>query len=362
MNNTKSKSEFFMDHVYLLFIAWIWYKNIFFKNIETLSLKESRLILSAIVILLSLAGILLGKERQRNGVCVFSNVIIGFGLYTVLAYLPLRKKLILIILLATTAFSLIYAVMALNYYKRQTRIQKETAIKKVFRIGHGIRLIICFGLTNIMFFIGINAVLGTALINPSVVSTRKSGNSGQTITNNIDTLILLDEDRWAALSVDEKLDVLQTVANIEQRYLGLPHELNVGASNLKEGLEGYYTDQSHEIIINLDCLIHDSSYEMMTTIAHEAFHALQYRMIDAYDEAGDDLKGLRFYKNAAIYKKEFSDYKDGFNDFEMYYSQECEEDARIYSEEAVNDYFARIYEYTGKCPSSEVQLQPSGSG
>lgn len=362
MKNTKSKTEFVADHIFLLFIAWVWYKNIFFRSIEPFSLKESRLILLGIVLLFSFGGILLRKKRHRNGLCVFSNVITGFGLYTVLAYLPLRKKMILIILIITTALSLVYAVLILTHYKRSKCVHKVRSIRKISHIGYGTNLITCTGLTVLMLLLGINAIWGTALINPSVVPTRKPDNSDQTITNNIDTLILLDEDTWPSLSIDEKLDVLQTVANIEQRYLGLPHELNVGTSNLKEGLSGYYTDQSHEIIISLGCLIHDSSYAMTATIAHEAFHALQYRMIDAYDEASDDLKCLRFYKSAAAYKKEFSDYADGFRDFEMYYSQECEEDARAYSEEAANEYFSRIYEYTGKWPGSELHFLSSGSG
>lgn len=353
MNNTKRKFEFVVDHICLLFVAWVWYKNIFFRSVKDLSLKESRLILLSIVISFTLAGIILGQKYHRNGFCVFSNSVTGFGLYTVLAYMPLRKKLILRILLPTAALALVYVVLVLYHYERQVHTHKVSPIKKALRIGYRVNLIVCTGLTFIMFFIGINAIWGTALINPSVSPTKKTDNSDQTINNNINTLLLLDEDIWGNLSIDEKLDVLQTVANIEQRYLGLPHELNVGTSNLKEGLGGYYNDQSHEIIISLDCLVNDSSYEMTNTIAHEAFHALQHRMVDAYDEASDDLKDLYFYKNASVYKKEFAEYEDGFSDFETYHSQECEEDARIYAEKAADDYFSRIYEHTEKRPRSE---------
>ena len=60
----------------------------------------------------------------------------------------------------------------------------------------------------------------------------------------MDTILLLQEDEWEKLSAQERLDVLQTVANIEQRYLGLPNELNVGVANLDADILGYYTDQT----------------------------------------------------------------------------------------------------------------------
>ena len=70
----------------------------------------------------------------------------------------------------------------------------------------------------------------------------------------MDTILLLQEDEWEKLSAQERLDVLQAVANIEQRYLGLPNELNVGVANLDADILGYYTDKTHEIIVSADSL------------------------------------------------------------------------------------------------------------
>ena len=56
---------------------------------------------------------------------------------------------------------------------------------------------------------------------------------------------------WEKLSAQERLDVLQTVVNTERRYLGIPHELNVGVANLGEHTLGHYIEGTHEIIISL---------------------------------------------------------------------------------------------------------------
>ena len=77
---------------------------------------------------------------------------------------------------------------------------------------------------------------------------------------------MLQEDEWEKLSAQERLDVLQAVANIEQRYLGLPNELNVGVANLDTDILGYYTDTTHEIIVSAERLLNDSPWQVLDTL------------------------------------------------------------------------------------------------
>ena len=98
---------------------------------------------------------------------------------------------------------------------------------------------------------------------------------------------MLQEDEWEKLSAQERLDVLQAVANIEQRYLGLPNELNVGVANLDADILGYYTDKTHEIIVSADSLLYDSPWEVLDTICHEAYHSYQYRLVEALNGADE---------------------------------------------------------------------------
>ena len=87
--------------------------------------------------------------------------------------------------------------------------------------------------------------------------------------------------------------------------------------------------------------------EVLNTCLHEAFHSYQYRLIDAYNSTDEDVKSLRMYKRAVSYIEEFSNYIDGNKDFNGYYEQLCETDARNYAEDAVEDYYNKIYKYLG---------------
>lgn len=99
------------------------------------------------------------------------------------------------------------------------------------------------------------------------------------------------------------------------------------------------------IVASLDCLLNDSSDELVNTIAHEAYHSLQYRMIDTYEEANEDMKPLIFYYDASVYKEEFTNYIDGNSDICGYYTKKVEADARSYAKSATYEYFERIDEY-----------------
>ncbi len=343
--NTKDKSEFIIDHLWWAFIAWIWYKNTLFRCFGSLSLKESRLLLLTLILSCSVPGIVLGMKNKRNSINVFMNLASGFGLYAVFTYLPIKRRFILVIVYLAVFLAETYTLLVLcRKIKNRTNI-KKILVQRIIRACYGARNIISTGLALLIFTFGINTLLGTSFMKPSVAPAKQSNVEEQTIQNNMDTLVLLFEDTWRTLPVEDKLGVLQTVANIEQRYLGLPNELNVGAANLVEGLVGYYTDSSHEIIVSLDSLLNDSSFELVDTVAHEAYHSLQHRMVDAYDEASDEMKDLMLYYDASVYKEEFADYTDGTQDFCSYYAQECETDARLYARSAVYEYFKKIYEY-----------------
>ena len=255
--NSKGRMEFIIDHIWWAFIAWIWYKNFLFRCLEMHSLKESRVILLVMILCCSAIGIVLEMKKQRNSISVIMNLLAGFGLYTVFAYLPIKRRLILITFIVAAILTVLYLLLILCHKIKNRRKFKKIIARRIIRALSGARNIICIGLAMIMILIGINAVFGTSLLRPSVAPAKQSNVEEQTIANNMETLLLLREDTWKTLSAEEKINVLQTVANIEQRYLGLPNELNVGASNLREGLAGYYSDSTHEIIVSMDCLLND---------------------------------------------------------------------------------------------------------
>lgn len=155
----------------------------------------------------------------------------------------------------------------------------------------------------------------------------------------------MQEDKWETLTTKQRIDALQTVANIEAHYLGLLNELNVGASNLREFALGCYSDKTHTISIDIEHLENDPVYEVLDTCCHEAYHSYQHRLVDVYNTTDTSSKCLRLYKKAVTYSQKFGNHENGYEDFCSYYYQKCESDARDYAEEAVLDYYERILKY-----------------
>ena len=343
--NTLSKVEFILDHIFWGLIAWIWYKTILFRCLDQHSLKESKWILVGFVSVYSVLGLLLEWKRQRNQTSILMNLLAGYGIYAVLTYIPIRWTLILVTLITAVILATSYFLYVLLYRIRRKRITGKVLIRRIRRACLGSRNIICSGFALIMVLIGLKTGFETSVVNPSAALALPVEIEEQTIANNLDTLVLLEEDAWERLSVGDRLNVLQVMANIERRYLGLPHELNVGTLSLREGVAGCYSDEKHEILVNIDCLLNDSPDFLVKVIAHEAYHAAQFRMVDAYDAASDEAKSLILFYDASVYKEEFASYVDASGDYCEYYYQKCETDARKYAEEAVIEYYARIEEY-----------------
>ena len=210
-DNTYGKVEFIIGHVWWAFIAWIWYKSILFRCIGTHSLAESKRILLVMLLCCSVLGIVLEIKKHRNGISVLLNLIAGYGLYSVLAYYPIKRRLIQVTIRVVVILAASYSVLILCRKIKSRRKRKRVLVRRIIRAFSAAGIIICTGLAVIMISITFKAVFDTSLIRPSVIPTKESDVEEQTIANNMETLVLLREDTWKSLSVEEKLDVLQQV-------------------------------------------------------------------------------------------------------------------------------------------------------
>ncbi len=312
-------------------IAMIWYFGLLFRSLEHQTLEMSRTILWALTIGFTLAGIILWIRRNRSGITVFFNVVTGFGIYTVFAYARLRPALIRTTLIITGCLFVLAA--ALIIFRRSPLRMK---LRSVVTAAH---MVAGFGCAVIIIIAATPMLSGNTLITPSV----RPAVSGQTIGEHMETLSLLYSDSWETLPAGRKLDVLQTVANIERASLGLPHELNVGVDNLDEGTAGHYRDDTHEIIIDTDSLLNDDAWELVDTVCHEAYHGYEHRMVDLYRQTSPEARELAVFDGARRYEAEFDHPVHGHEDFDAYYQQHIERDARTYADEATMRYKWEIY-------------------
>ena len=343
-------------------ISMIWYKSTLFRCWTDMTFVESQKILWGIVIVMVFLGAWISSHSidEWN---VIKTLVIAYGTYTVFVYreiFGIRIKVVLGIF-TTVAF---LCVMLIMFRKIQPRRNKRRIIKKrLYKCIYVCLSIIATGMGVLLFSIICPLMLGNSFLQSSVKPTNADALQEQTIANNMDMILLLQEEKWSELNMQDKLDVMQTVANIESYYLGLPNELNVSVANLEDGILGKYSDKIHTIHISLAHLEKDSAHEVLDTCLHEAFHGYQYRLIDAYNSTDEEVKNLRIYKKEVSYLEEFGNYIDGNKDFEGYYRQLCETDARNYAKDAAEDYYNKIHKYLGiDVSDSEMEQGIKDSG
>jgi len=155
----------------------------------------------------------------------------------------------------------------------------------------------------------------------------------------------LDEVRWSEMQTNQKLDLLQHIANLESTYLGLPSPVIVSIGYRNEPVLASYNKSRNAIIINEDKFDSLDSKRAVGTILHEMAHAYQHASVAALDLVGD-FSNLKLFWDAHEYKEGFAnylydaDYSDSAQ-LEEYLNNAVEVAARKYSETLVR-YFSLI--------------------
>lgn len=337
--------EFLMKCAFYGALAMIWYRNLLFRCLGNLTYKESKILLWSMLVGYILLEGLVFFRNHRTSWTVIVTLLLPYGFYTGLTYMRTIGTRIKIIFVISVVFALSYMILVMTRKVRNQRKKKQIFIKRFCRCLSDIQSFIAVGMAIIMLPLFLKGVFGTAIFKSSVKATNANGMQKQTVDNNIDVVLLLRPTEWEELNTEEKLDVLQTIANIEADYLGLPNELNVGAANLNEYTLAAYADNTHMIYINLEHLENASASELLNSCCHEAWHSYEHRLVEAYNKADISMRNLCLYRKAAVYSEEFGSYVGGAENFCSYYFQQCESDAREYAEVAVADYYSKIKDY-----------------
>ena len=239
-------------------LSMLWYKITLFRCWTNMSYEESQKILWGILIVMVILGAFI-IGYGNNEWTTFKTLAIAYGSYTILTYGEVIRGRVNVILGISIIIASVLAVMIV-FRKIRPGWNKRRIIRKRFRkciyvycssIGIGMEILLFTMICSLVF--------GNSLFQPSIKSTNADTLEEQTIANNMETLLFLQEEEWKKLNIEEKLDIMQTVANIEASYLGLPNELNVAVGNFEETKLGVYQDEIHTIYINLSHLEYDSA-------------------------------------------------------------------------------------------------------
>lgn len=169
-----------------------------------------------------------------------------------------------------------------------------------------------------------------------------------TIAENMEVLQRIDPKIWAVCTNEEKLEFVQTVANAEANYLGIPKPLPVRVYDLPDNRLGQFAHEEYEIQIDEDylyfCDVNQDGYKESTvldivkTICHEAYHVYQRELVSAYLSVDDNHQNLLLFLPASEYLENLKNYNYPKDDYYAYYNQRLEKDARAYAEDAIMDY------------------------
>lgn len=344
-HNTYSLLAFAGSQLFYAVVSSLCYLALMFRCLGGLSFDASRVILWGVIAVSCLLGSTMEYKTRRNNFSIFLNLTFAYGLFTAIAYYPLRKSLVVGLLCTAAVTSAVFAALVLCPQIKSRCKRRAILRRRILHVLSFSHLLFSSASFILLLTLAVPLLLGSAMFRPSVKPATQENVSQQTIANNMDTLLLLQDELWEDLTVDEKLNVLQTVANIEQRYLGIPHEMNVGAENVETGTLGYYLERTHGIIINLAYLLDCSSRDALDVVCHEAYHCYQHCLVAIYGTLEPSEQQLSLFYKVGIYAEEFASYDNGEDNLLSYYTQRCESDARSYAVSAVDDYFNQIDEY-----------------
>ncbi len=343
--NTMSPVSFLFNLVWWTIVSMVWYKNSLFRIAFNFTYAESKVLFWCIIFAsLAIWGVLCW-DRQRNWLSVCVGVLLPFEIYAVVTFYDVYPVRIIILLSIAVVMSLIIIVQTLTRRIKNGGRRREIIRARIKHCFCCTGTIVAFCLSLLLIPLGVKYVLGFPTFQSSVEPAVEFESEANTIRSNFDTVVKLEEETWETLSMQERLDVLQTVANIEKNYLKFPWEVTVEAGCLEEDVLGKYISNERKIVISIDCLMSEPASEMLKTICHECYHAHEHAAIDAWEQMDEESQQLYAFWRIREYKRDFENYADGSGDFLDYYMQQVERDSRDYSESAVDDYYSKIEEY-----------------
>lgn len=148
--------------------------------------------------------------------------------------------------------------------------------------------------------------------------------------------VAVNSRNWKESGYTGKADLVNAVISIERGYLNVQTFPKVEITEMNERLNGYYDHGTKTLSISRRHFENDPIDDVIVTVCHEMYHVFQSELCEAYvaGYVDDDV--------VASYADEFANYVSGLDNFDVYYSQKCEEDARRYSKEAARLYMLEI--------------------
>ena len=139
------------------------------------------------------------------------------------------------------------------------------------------------------------------------------------------------EERWAALSLEERITVLQLLEDYEAHRMGIP-AVPVSAARISPTSLAVFYPGKNAIDIQLDGLTEVTAEDAVNSLLHEFYHSYQQFVVNGVDW-DSDFAGCAFFAEARTWKENAEDYRNDPEDFDGYWEQPLEVSARDFARE-----------------------------
>ena len=344
--NTLNFKEFITYSLFLNIIAYLVYRNIFFKTIGNLSITGSHGVLGLIVLIVFIINLAITGSWGKNEKAVLATTLLPYGIYTYLACSKFFKTAYMCTSIITAIITVAYLVLIFGHRISSAKNRRKIIRNRNRRGYEGVRNIVaCASVVLTIIAFVQNSVMG-GVTSRQVKGTTVYGDE-YALAENIDMFLYLRPEEWDKLGddLDMKLAVLSTVVNTEGRYLGFNKKITLYTKDLDKGTLGYYSSDNNAIYLDTDHILNDSSREVLESCLHECFHVAQGQYADLYNSLDEEYKNMYFLMDAKELAEEFDSYVNGKSNYSHYYSQTCESTARSYAKASAQVIYDRIDEY-----------------
>lgn len=334
--------------IHVLFLAYLFCRLKLPWMEQPLSLAASRCVLLAMAEIGTAIGFCSSLNDGRTHWRTALNVLTPYGLYLALNDAAGQSHAFLWIaaLVCAGVILVVYGAILFSapiHHKQNRAFVLEVRFFQLFSVTWLlVKTLLClFVVVSIIASsIGLNAIRPTTDSVNCVSAAEEPGSIDQWR----EQLQAFQPDRWEKLSLQERTDLLQLVADIETGYLGLLEQIYVSCQTMPPNILGAYAHEFGGIVyINRDHLLYDPPKAVLETLLHEAYHAAQHYLVDLSSTAAPAYRSLIFLRPAEQYKAEFEHYNSGEANFADYFEQACERDAREYAETRLADAYQPLF-------------------
>ncbi len=159
----------------------------------------------------------------------------------------------------------------------------------------------------------------------------------------------IDGGVWRGLSMEQRVQLLNTYVEMEGIVLGIPYPIDVSLADLPPEIDSKYIHENRTILMNRSYMENAESYSVLNSMLHSLAHAAQYCAIDAYDsliQCAPQYVYLTYFADIRAYHEDF-DFITGADDLENHQELSLEIDADTFADQEEQLIRESVSQYLG---------------